>query len=271
MSCLLPEPGHVFVSCDLSAGEPSVTAHFSQDKSYYDACFGMVGKAPCYRDGVLRIDDIYLMTASVSPLARDAMAEAFNRDWGGKTFAQQWLEDPEVIKSALKETRALHKILCLGLGYSMGPRKLRSSAYEKGYDIPAKTAKAFFNAYWELFNGVRRLADGLEAKFKREGYLVNPFGYKLHPEPSYKAFNYFIQSSVSGVMNVLYDKFTHYAPYTEYVTTIHDEHIISVPEARLDEAKAAMQEAEKSLNHDLNWSVKIRVGWKPGKDLYGAK
>jgi hypothetical protein len=271
MSCLLPDQGNVVVSADLSAGEPTITSHFSRDPRYYAATFGMVGKPPYYDGEVLFIDDIYLMVASVSPIGRALMREMFNTKFNGLTFSQQWLVDADVIKTQIKDQRNLHKVLTLGLGYSMGPRKLVKSAYEKGHTLPLKTAKEFFNAYWELFSGVKRLADLLEAKFKRDGYLVNPFGYRLIPDPSYKAFNYFIQSSVSGLMNVLNAKFFALCPYAQFVTVIHDELIAEVPEEKAAEAKSIFYQAVQSLNDDLKWTVDVRCGWVEGKDWYTAK
>ena len=67
LSAVLPSPGHTFVSCDLSSGEPTCTAHYSQDKNYHDATFGMVGIPPYYAKDVLKIDNLYLTVMSVSP------------------------------------------------------------------------------------------------------------------------------------------------------------------------------------------------------------
>ncbi len=271
MSCILPNPGNIVVSADLSAGEPTIASHFSRDKNYYAATFGMVGKEPYYDGDVLMIDDIYLMVMSVSPIGKDVMRELFNTQFSGLSFAQQWVANADVIKGMIKDQRALHKILTLGLGYSMGPKKLVKSAYEKGHVLPLKTAQEFFKAYWTLFAGVKDLGNRLEQKFKRDGYLVNPFGYRLIPDPSYKALNYFIQSSVSGLMHVLCAKFFALCPYAEFVTVIHDELIIEVPEHKQEEAKQLFYQAVDSLNNDLNWSVKIRCGWVTGGNWFTAK
>lgn len=271
MGSIVAEPGKLVISADLSAGEPSVTSHFSQDPNYYAACFGMVGQAPYYKDGVLQIDDIYLMVMSVSPIGAKLMEELFNTKFGGLSFPEQWLKDSEVIKKQIKEQRALHKILTLGLGYSMGPRKLVKSAYEKGHIIDLKTAKAFFESYWRLFHGVKKLADRLEAQFKVRGYLVNPFGYRLIPDPSYKCLNYFIQSSVSGVMNVLCAKFFAVCTEAEFLTIIHDEALFQVPVTSLPQAKELWSKCVDSLNADLNWTVKIRSGWVAGRNWYESK
>ena len=271
MGCILPDPDKIVVSADLSAGEPTCTSHFSKDKNYHAATFGMVGEEPYYENGILYIDDIYLMVMSVSPIGRQRMLEVFNSTFNGLTFQQQWKKDPEYIqKRVLKEERPLHKILTLGLGYAMGPRKLVRSAFEKGYVLKEKVAKDFFRAYWDLFIDVKRLGDALENKFKKQGYLINPFGYRLIPEPSYKCLNYFIQSSVSGIMHVLCAKFFALCPFAEFLTVIHDEVLFEVPKDRLEDARRLFNQAVDSLNDDLKWSVKIRCGFKPGKDWYEA-
>lgn len=273
MDCLVVDPGHVFVSVDLSAGEPTVTTHFSKDPYYMAATFGMVDKEPYYDEqGVLMIDDIYLMTMSVSPIGKARMREVFESTFDGKTFQQQWLEDKEVIqKKVLKDERAFHKILCLGLGYSMGPKHMVEAAFKAGHTLSLKDARAFFKAYWSLFKGVQRLGQYLESAYSAQKYLVNPFGYRLYPEPSYKALNYYIQSSVSGIINMLCVKYFTVADYCKFVTVIHDEIIFQVPVDRLAEAKETFNRAVDSLNEDLSWSVKIRCGWVEGKTLYEAK
>lgn len=114
MSSMIPPPGHVFVSVDLAAGEPSVSAHYSQDKNYYDACFGMVGKEPYYDGDLLRCDDIYIMTMSRSPIGKHKVRALFEGGVNGVPFVEQWMLDKEVIqKKALKKERALHKAMCL--------------------------------------------------------------------------------------------------------------------------------------------------------------
>ncbi len=279
MGCLQADPGRVFVSCDLASGEPTVTTHFSRDPYYYQACFGMVGKAPYYDErGVLLIDDIYLMTMSVSPMGRVKMREvtqAFYPAKDGKrqlSFPEKWLDDKDYIqKRVLAGERAFHKILCLGLGYSMGPKHMVEAAFKAGYVITLDEAKAFFKAYWKLFAGVKKLGARLEKQYKDEGSLVNPFGYRLLPEPSYKALNYYIQSSVSGIINVLMAKFFAACPSARFVTVIHDEIVFDVPETDLALAKTIMQAAEDSLNKDLGWSVKVRCGWAEGVNMYEAK
>lgn len=114
MNCILPEPGNTVVSVDLSAGEPSVTSHFTQDENYRYACFDGIGKSPQIRGGVLFIDDLYLMVASISPIGQKVIEGAYKSvAWAAGDFKAQWAADPEVVKKELKSTRQFHKMACL--------------------------------------------------------------------------------------------------------------------------------------------------------------
>lgn len=270
MGCLSASPGKTLVSIDLAAGEPVCTAHFSKDQKYKYATFDGIGKAPFYQDSVLMISDIYLMTMSVSPIGRKEMLEAFNATYSGLSFAEMWLKDDEFLKGQLKKARTLHKMLCLALGYGMGPKKMVKQCYDNGYTLELSVAREFYKAYWVLFSGVRKLADALSNRIKRDGHLINPFGYRLTPPP-HKALNYFIQSSVSGLIHVFNAKLFALAPYADLITIIHDEDLVEVPDERLEEFKCAKETATVSLNEDLGWSTTVRTGFVTGKNWYEAK
>lgn len=273
MENMLPDDGCELASIDLSAGEPTVTAHYSQDENYFNACFNMVGKAPYFdKQGILQIDDIYLMGASVSPTGKDEIRAAFVASYDGLTFAEQWLKDPEVIKARLKKCRAFHKIMMLAVGYGQKPRGMVQHAYDSGLFLKQDAAQEFFKAYWyTLFPGVRALSERLQATFRRRGYLVNEFGYRMVPERESLCFNYQIQSSVSGIMKVYEEKLFAAAPYAEYKGTIHDEVIPQYPTPRREDMRLAAQRATDSLNKDLNWTVNIRTGFVTGSNFFEAK
>jgi len=270
MTTMVADPGCILVSEDFSAGEPSVTANFSGDKNYRWATLDGIGKAPTYTNGVLRIDDIYLMTASASPMFKDAIQSAFDLDWSGLTFANQWLVDSEIIKSNLKKIRQISKILCLGISYGMQPKKMVKQMYEQGISMTLKEATDFFNAYWTLFADVRRFSERLKRQAQQAGYIVNPFGYRMAMEPRL-AFNYFIQSSVSGLVHIYLAKLMAAAPYSQFITIVHDELIMQVRLDMLEQFRLDSQRATDSLNDDLGWSVKIRTGFAPGLTMYDAK
>ncbi len=280
MSAIEAPPGMTLISCDLAAGEPTCTTHYSQDKNYADATFNMVGKAPFYDpSSVLKIDNLYLTVMSVSPMGKALTRELYSAGYGGDNFSERWQRNEaycghpfqEYIKGQIKSQYAFHKIGTLGMGYSMGPKKFQTAAYDAGHVITFGQAKDFFNQYWALFHGIKKFANICAYNFKQKGALVNEFGYRLIPDKDYKAFNYWIQSTVSGIMHVLCAKFFAIAPYCQFLLVIHDEVIFMCPTERVEEARLAMKQAELGLNKNLRWRVNMRVGFATGTNLYEAK
>lgn len=286
MKTIKADPGKLFVSRDVIALEPTITAELSQDKRYLYATYHGIGKRPYYDGEWLMIDDIYLMSASRFPTTKDVLREIFNRgkfykdkngDWRceidgqGESFADLWLVDPDAVKDALKKPiRGFSKVACLGIGYGMGARKFRTTSEEAGTPIDYKTAKGTITAYWDGYEGLKALRDTLSWTAKRKGAVVNPFGYRCTPEP-HKAFNAYIQSSASGVLDVYILKLFSEAPWLEFVALIHDEVIFQCPKDRIAEARTIADLCEKSLNEDLGWSVPIRFGWKEAETFAEIK
>lgn len=269
MGCIKASPGYVVISSDASAGEPSVTTHFTQDPMYRYATFDGIGKAPFYKNSILYIDDIYLMGCSVSPAHKSILQEAFNRPWPAGSFPDQWLADPDHVKSTLKSIRFPSKAAVLGFSYGMGAKKSQNTLYEQGFDISFQDCKQFHRNYWTLFSGLRAFSNQLARQVEVDGYLVNPFGYRGVPEP-HKAFNFFIQSTVSGLMHVYLAKLAARAPYAELLTIIHDELLLQIPEDKAVDIQLAIKDATDSLNQDLGWTVNLRFGCAMGKDWYEA-
>ena len=277
MGAIKFDEGYTGVSADLTAGEPTCTAHYSKDENYYQACFGMIGKKPYYTpSGLLMLDDIYLMAASQSKImnAKERIKEAFHSTYDGGTFADLWVESEEkkewLAKKVLGEIRPPFKAMALGIGYSMGPKKLVITAFENGSTISLKEAKEFINLYWATFPKVKRLADMLTYQFKKKGYLVNEFGYRMTPDSDHKCFNSFIQSTVSGIVNAISAKFFNGIDYAEYILPIHDEVLFQVKNGWMGDAHGRWNDCVGSLNQELNWSVQIRTGWATGLSWYEA-
>lgn len=274
-----PPPGHVFYSRDLAAGEPTVISHYSKDKNYFDATLGYIGKAPEYHGDILKIDDLYLTGAALSPMYKKMMRELFNSKFGTSTFSEKWLEKDEkgkdigkeFIISQIKAPRKLSKIFVLGLGYGMQPKKMVKQAYDSGFNVTVEQAREFHRAYWQWAAGVKRFGDQMAAKFEREGYLVNQFGFRLVPDKKFKALNYMIQSSVSGLMNILIPQILEECPHEKFVGIVHDELLSYGNQALIEESRLGTIRAQERLNKTLNWSVPMRVGFVYSDNLHGAK
>ena len=270
MSCMLAEPGYKFVSIDLSSGEPTVVAHYSQDENYIANAFGMAGKKPYWKGDLLMLDDPYLSFASISPLGKAAIRKA----WDEGLF-ETWNDSEattEAIKGKLKKLRAFHKTLFLALLYGQGPKGMVSFAADNGEVISYAEAKEVHKTFWrKLYPKVGKLADAMVALVERQGYLINAFGFRMTPEQPRLALNYRIQSSVSGIIKVAENKLYKLADYALVGPVIHDEILPQVPEDRLEAFKFDVGEAFKSLNSDLKWTVEIRNGFVPGNNLSEAK
>lgn len=281
-SYLTPEPGHTFVSLDLSAGEPSVIAHYSRDALYRYATLDGVGKAPYWQDGIFYIDDIYIMVAASTDVGRPEIRVAWDRDWGGKTFAEQWLIDAEVIKKALGKTRKMFKTIALALGYGMGVAKMGKQVLEQyGVELSEKQCRDIHKGYWSTFVGLRAFVRRCQERAQK-GYIVNDFGYRLTfdatgergKDTTHKAYNYLIQSSVSGVIHVLtmflFEECAKRDIDAHLVAVIHDEDVVSVPTERLEDFRVALDTAVTRINSYLSWTVPIRTGFSPGATFFDA-
>ncbi len=273
MECLIPDSDdEVFVSQDASAGEPSILTHYTGDPMYRYFCFDGVGKTPFYDRGTLMIGDVYLAYASVCPMFKDEVARVFKTfRHNGLTFAEQWTIDPEPCKEALKKVRKNAKWICLAFGYGLGAKGLYNKAIEAGLKVTLRMCREAFAAYWSLFDGIKAYCRQLEAHVDQEGWFANPFGYRFAPTESRKAFNGMVQSSVSGLFNWYSDLLAIEAPYSRYLTTIHDENLYSCPKSKVEEFREAQNRVAKNINDQLQWSVEMRFGFVAGDSLYTAK
>jgi DNA polymerase I-like protein with 3'-5' exonuclease and polymerase domains len=270
MSCLVAEPGYKFVSIDLSSGEPTVVAHYSQDENYIANAFGMAGKKPYWKGELLMLDDPYLSFASISPLGKATIRKA----WDEGLF-ETWNDNEaatDAIKGKLKKLRAFHKTLFLALLYGQSPKGMVSFASDNGEVISFAEAKEVHKTFWrKLYPKVGKLADAMVALVERQGFLVNAFGFRMTPEQPRLALNYRIQSSVSGIIKIAENKLYKLADYAIPGPVIHDEILPQIPDDKVDLFRADVTKAFESLNSDLKWTVEIRNGFVPGNNLSEAK
>jgi DNA polymerase I-like protein with 3'-5' exonuclease and polymerase domains len=265
--CFLADEGKVLIAVDLISAEPAVTAHYSRDPNYLDATLHMIGKRPYFAaDGLLKIDDIYLMVASRFPSWAKEVRDAFENYYDGVQGFDVWLTNPEKItKGVLKKIRNKSKPLCLGISYGLGPKKMVLVAQANEFDLTIKEARAFRKLYWDTFSYVKMLGDKLAIQYNSLGHIQNDFGYCLYPSADYKVLNSLIQSSVSGVVDVLSDIVFNKDERFQYVVCVHDEIIFQIPEEDEAELKEVFYKCVDELNDLLKWSVQIRLGWETSK------
>jgi len=271
MSALLPSSAdNILISADALGCEPTITSVYTGDRLYTHASLTGIGKEPYYEKDVMLISDLYLMSMSFSPFGAAVLREAFAADWSGKTFAQQWLADDEVIKTKLKKIRNIHKTCALAIAYGAGAAKIHKSVTESGFDVRFEDVQKFWYRYWDVFSGIKAYADKQKQIVERQEFLVNPLGYRGTPEPR-KAFNWMIQSSVNPIIQNFTRFLLEEAPYAKFVTIIHDEVIIECPKVDLEDCRKAKEVAQDRVNAWLKWSLNMRFGFAVGNNFYEAK
>ena len=283
-SYIIPDEGRVFLSMDLGAGEPTCTAHYSQDPRYFHASVGGIGQPPYVdSDGVLMIDDVYIMFMSKTPIGSPIIKEALAKQWPEGTFAEQWVKNSKPIKSMVKESRQIHKMLVLALLYGLGVTKMGKQLQEQfGITMGPSQCREVYDGFWNTFPLVRALVIKCSNRAAAQGFIANEFGYRVtFPtgpkgfEYTHKACNYLIQSTVSGIMHMfnfaLFDFARQAGVNMEFITVIHDETVVSILKEDVERVKVFHQNAVKSLNERLKWSVPIRVGFNIGEDFYEMK
>lgn len=277
MECLVPDSDDdIFVSSDLGSGEPTVTAHYSKDPNYVAATFGMSGKKPYYNDdGVLIIDDIYLMCASTMPDLKDDLRKSFDEG-----AFDSWLENKEWIQKkhpVVGKVRKKSKPRTLGLGYSMAAEEMVRQAFLSGDILDLEVAEGTVRAYWDdTFPELGKLLKKLQAILKSQGYMINRFGFIIRPDSPHKALNYWIQSKINGIIDALlsqigekFEELTGDELRCEGI--IHDEILFQCKKWQLEDLRTSTEFATNWLNDLLKWDVKIKTGWVTGNNIYEAK
>jgi len=267
MECWEASPGHVFVSSDFVSLEPSISAHFSKDEYYRYATFEGIGKEPYIdAEGRLRIDDVYLMTASVMPKIKYEVIDYFTKPENCKL----WLTDKEQCKQDLAEPRKRAKPACLGFNYGMGPKRFTSQCHDAGIEITQSEASAMYKAYWQLFSGLKGFIAQINSYMEKYKSLENIFGYRLTTEP-HKSYNAYIQSSASGVLDLFNLHFFKSCPEAQFVAIIHDEVIYEIPENLIDYAKEKQKQAVEELNKSLKFDIPMRLDFTVAKTFAEMK
>lgn len=271
VKCIVADDGHLLVGQDIESAEPSIMAHFSQDTNYLYATRDGIGKDPYWNGNLLMCDDVYIMFASSYPHGHKPIKDLWNKD--KDYFISQWHKDKEVItKGPLKSTRVPAKGSALGFGYGLGAKKNIIDTYEKfGIILSEADSKAMHDSFWKkTFPGLGDLKRKKTNLAKKQKYLYDPFGFRLNPLP-FKALNYFIQSTVNGLIKLFWYFMKQQAPWIKFVSLIHDELLYSIPINKLEETRNASDKSLTLLNQHLDWSVPIRFGFNSGENFYDIK
>jgi len=142
--------------------------------------------------------------------------------------------------------------------------------------IDRSEAKAFIDAYFEQFPGIRDYMDATKEFAKRNGFVVTPFGRKIHVKdinaknPSHRGFaerqaiNAPLQGGAADIikraMIRVPDLLREHKLGARMLLQVHDELLFEVPDAEVDDTIAALKPAmEKASLPAVDLSVPLVV------------
>ena len=226
-------PGHRLVSADYSQIELRVLAHLSGD--------------PVLVEAFTRGEDIHARTA----------AEAFG-----------------TLPSA--EGRRLAKVINYGIAYGMGAARAA-----RELDLPLGEAQAYIEGYFARYAGVRAFIDSTIAEARARGYVTTVLGRRRYlPElgardPAVRQFaeraatNTPIQGSAADLIKLAMlavpRRLAEAGLAARLLLQVHDELVLEVPEAGLEQAVACVRSAMENVwplfvplrvdvRHGANWA-----------------
>lgn len=249
------DQGWVGCHADLSAIEPTITAHYSEDPNLLKV----------FRDG---LGDIYL----------DLAKGMFPND----TDLQRWYHPHQPITDEVKKRfskqRKIAKIIHLAVSYTGTKTTVHRNLIKEGIELSIWDADRLVQAYWRTFAKVKILEGKLRELNRREGLLRNVCGRIIRvPDPEYKdLFNRFIQSSGHDVLvlwaleiqNVSREMGIELRPV---VVDIHDSTSWAIERENKDVGRTIFEEALRRVNAQLGLSVPVKMEYKNFSTLAGLK
>lgn len=249
------DEGYVGVHADLSAIEPTVTAHYSEDPSLLKV----------FRDG---LGDIYL----------DLALELFKNDKELHHGYNPNIPITAEVKERFSKQRKVAKVIQLAVQYTGTKHTVSKNLTKEGIPTTVEQADEYVKAYWRKFDAVRKFNYQLREVNRKEGLLRNITGRIIRvPDPEYKDLpNRFVQSSAHDILVLwvlsIYRRCKEEGIEIKPVLLdCHDSTSNQVPKAQAERLKQIYGSTLDALNKDLNLCVKIRAEAKTFNTLAGLK
>jgi DNA polymerase I-like protein with 3'-5' exonuclease and polymerase domains len=249
------DEGHIGVHADLSAIEPTITAHYSEDKSLLKV----------FRDG---LGDIYL----------DLALELFKDDTELRRGYNPYAPVTKEVKEKFSKQRKIAKVIQLAVQYTGTKHTVAKNLTKEGIYTTVEQADEYVKSYWRKFDAVRKFNYQLKEVNKSQGYLRNVTGRIIRvPDPEYKDLsNRFIQSSAHDVLVLwvlaIYGRCEKEGiEIKPILLDCHDSTSNQVPTAQAGRLKEIYMETLNEINKELNLCVKIKAEAKFFNTLAGLK
>jgi DNA polymerase I-like protein with 3'-5' exonuclease and polymerase domains len=255
MRCLRVEEGHIGVHADLSAIEPTIAAHYSDDPTLLKV----------FRDG---LGDIYLDLA----LALFPNDEEFQNGYNTNAPVT------EEIKKRWAKQRKIAKVIQLAVSYTGTGHTVSKNLTKDGVPTSVDDANGFVARYWQKFSAVAAFQKQLQAENRKEGYVRDVTGKIIRvPYPDYKdLYNRFLQSSGHSVLELWVMEIYRLCgergiAIRPVVLDIHDSTSNACPLAQVNMLKKAYSDALQNVNAMLQLTVQVKADIKTFTTLAGLK
>ncbi|MCB2055029.1 MAG: DNA polymerase I [Geminicoccaceae bacterium] len=204
-----------------------------------------------------------------------ALKEAFARDTDihAVTAAKMFKRPVEEVGSDLRRSA---KMINYGIIYGIGAFGLGQRL-----GIPQKEAKAFIDAYFDEYPGVRDYMESTKAKAREQGFVTTLFGRRCHvPEINAKlparrsyaerqAINAPIQGSAADIMKRAMIRVDRALERQELASRmllqVHDELVLEVPEGEIESVTLLLRDTMAAAA-ELTVPLVVDVGFGPNWD-----
>lgn len=255
MKNLVCDEGYVGVHADLSAIEPTITAHFSEDP-YLMKVFGQ------------GLGDIYL----------DLALELFPRDEELSQGYNPGIPVSKEVKQRFELQRKVAKIIQLAVQYTGTERTVYKNLLKAGVPVTQAQARRYVNAYWRKFRQVDLFNQKLHRVYAKQHYLTNVIGRIIRvPEVGYKDLpNRFIQSSAHDVLILWVLKIYELCreqgiDIKPILLDCHDSTSNQCPVEQVPALKQVYKDALEFVGNELMLCVRLKADVKTFKTLAGLK
>lgn len=249
------DPGYGGIHADLSAVEPSITAHYSEDPALLKV----------FRDG---LGDIYL----------DLALELFPNDKELQNGYNPRIPVTGDVKERFAKQRKIAKVVQLAVQYTGTGHTVAKNLSKNGVPTTVPEADVYVRRYWTKFRRVSEFNYQLRELNRTEGFLRNVIGRIIRvPDPDYKDLsNRFIQSSghdvlVLWVLEIYRLCKVRGVAIRPVLLDCHDSTSNQAPLDQLGALKQAYMDALDNVNRRLDLAVTIKCEIKSFSTLAGLK
>lgn len=249
------DEGYIGVHADLSAIEPTVTAHYSEDPSLLKV----------FRDG---LGDIYL----------DLALELFKDDRELRYGYNPNIPITTEVKERFSKQRKIAKVIQLAVQYTGTKHTVSKNLTKEGIPTTVEQADEYVKAYWRKFDAVRKFNYQLREVNRNNGHLRNIIGRIIRvPDPEYKDLpNRFVQSSAHDILILwvlsIYGRCAEEGiKIKPILLDCHDSTSNQVPKAQGERLRQIYASTLDALNRELGLCVRIRAESKFFTTLAGLK